>query len=199
MGVLAYRATRTSDPAPEPITRAEAKDQARIETTADDTLVDGLIAAAREHVEEFTRRALITQTWEAYLDAFPGDNDIAIWLPRTPVQSVDSIEYIDTAGATQIWAAADYQVDTDSLPARIRPARAESYPDTHTDILQAVTITFTAGYGEASAVPNAIKHAMLLIVSHWYDNRDAVNIGNVVTPLPMAVDALLWPYRLLHP
>ncbi len=38
-------------------------------------------------------------------------------------------------------------------------------------------------------------HAMKLLVAHFEANREPVNIGNIVPPLPFAVEALLSPYR----
>ena len=52
-----------------------------------------------------------------------------------------------------------------------------------------------AGYGAAAAVPAAIKQAMLLLIGHWFANREAVNVGNIVTAMPLAVEALIAPYR----
>jgi hypothetical protein len=37
--------------------------------------------------------------------------------------------------------------------------------------------------------------AMRLLVGHWYENREAVNVGGAVTAYPMAVSMLLADYR----
>ena len=37
--------------------------------------------------------------------------------------------------------------------------------------------------------------AILLLIGHFYANREAVNVGNIVTQMPLAVDALMQPYR----
>lgn len=44
-------------------------------------------------------------------------------------------------------------------------------------------------------MPQAIKQAMLLMIGHWYATREAVNIGNIVSELPIGARALLAPYR----
>lgn len=41
-----------------------------------------------------------------------------------------------------------------------------------------------------------VKAAMLLLIGHWYANREAVNIGNITSSVPFAVEALLQPYRI---
>src|SRR5689334_22352804 len=96
-------------PGSEPVTLQEAKDWCRGPTSADDTLITSLITVARRYVEKITSRALITQTWDYWLDCFPGSNWYmlrtvmpALWdcwelrVPRPPLQSISSIKYIDT-------------------------------------------------------------------------------------------------------
>lgn len=41
-------------------------------------------------------------------------------------------------------------------------------------------------------MPDTLRSAMLLMVGHWYENREAVVVGTIATPLPMAVDSLLY-------
>lgn len=215
---MALTLTRTSDAATEPVSLTDAKDHLRVDTSADDSYINALIAAARQYVEEITRRALITQTWEFSLDDFPLSKLVdmpwseylefrnrAILLPRPPLQSVTKIEYVDTDGATQTLAASVYRVDTKSEPARLTEAEGETWPTTD-HVTNAVTITYVAGYSpddsssptdEAANVPQPIKHAMKLLIGHWYENREQVNVGNIVTPMPSAAHALLAPYRVM--
>ncbi len=157
------------------------------------------IISAREFVETYTGRKLLTQTLALKLNGFPcGD----IVLPFSPVSSVTSVTYLDTDGVSQTWTAGSTGYTTDlptgpwAAPARVRPAYQVTYPQTRDDI-NAVTVTFVAGYGAAvSAVPAGIKSAMLMLISHWDRNREAVNVGNIVNVLPFGIDALLWPFKL---
>ena len=45
-------------------------------------------------------------------------------------------------------------------------------------------------------IPRPMRSAMLLLIGHWWKNREAV--GNVGAAVPLAVDSLLWPYRVLQ-
>jgi uncharacterized phiE125 gp8 family phage protein len=163
-------------------------------TTADAELT-AVIATAREEVETFLRRALITQTWQLTLDRFPGDDFIR--LPRPNLLTVESIEYIDTLGATQTLSTDDYDVDTASLPGRILLAYGASWPLTRS-VRNAVTITFTAGYGPAASdVPASIKAAMKLLIGDLFSNREAVIVGTIVNQMP-AAQRLLWAHRYLE-
>jgi len=187
-------------PAVEPVSVDEAKVHLRVDTPDEDALIDDLIRAARQYVETFTRRALITQTWDDKRDGFPcGDGTIE--LPIAGVSSVTSISYVDTNGDSQVWSAALYQTDLPTGPkapfARICPAYSQYYPQTRSQ-MNAVTVRFVAGYGAASStVPASIKSAMKLLVGHWFQNREAVAVGIGIGGLqvPLTVDHLLWPYR----
>lgn len=179
----------------EPITLDEAKSHCRIDVEDDDSLVTALIVAARQHVENATGRQLLTATWSLKLDCWPCWIDV----PRAPLLTVTSITYLDTAGATQTLATDQYRTNAPSGPTAARgtiePAYGVTWPTLY-GVSNAATVTFTAGYGAtADTVPQAIKQAMLLTIGHWYINREHVITGTIVTQLPMAVGALLAPYR----
>ena len=40
-----------------------------------------------------------------------------------------------------------------------------------------------------------VEQAILLLVGHWYANREAVVIGTISSAVPLAVDRLLWPRK----
>jgi uncharacterized phage protein (predicted DNA packaging) len=42
------------------------------------------------------------------------------------------------------------------------------------------------------------KQALLLILGHWYEHREEVNIGSVVTRVPMGAEVLLSQDRLIN-
>lgn len=183
---------QTAAPASEPLSRDEAKAFCRIdaEDTSQDSLVDTLIAAARQRCEKTTRRALVTQTWRVTFDRFPGlvfvtpdypgweylrlgaDGDPrVIRLPRPPLQSVTSVQYVDTAGVLQTISSSDYLVDTDTELGRLFPAYGTYWPVTRPQA-NAVRIVYVAGYGAASDVPADLKHRLLVHVAHSFERRE---------------------------
>lgn len=184
-------------PAAELLTADEARTHLRVTGNDDDTIIGSFIAVARQHCEEFTGRAFINQTWQVTLDAFPDRDDRPIELPRPPLSSVTHVKYYDAAGTQQTWSAADYIADGESVPARIVPAYAVSWP-----VIQpranAVEIRYVAGYGAAStAVPPAITAAVRFMLGFLYENREGVIVGAAsagAVPLPEAVQRLLWPF-----
>ena len=183
-------------PATEPVSTSEAKSHLRVDTTADDTLIGTLITAARQHVENHLRRALITQTWELVMDAFPAGD--VIRLPRPPLVSVTSIKYTDVAGSESTFSSAAYVVDTDSTKGRVVLKSGESWPSDTLAAANGVRVRYVAGYGAASAVPHPIRQAVLLLIGTLYENRESVLVaqGVTVAQLPFGVEALLMPYRI---
>lgn len=168
--------SQTVAPTAEPITRAEAKAHLNIASaiTADDTLIDSLIITAREFVEGFTWRQLVTATYAWNIDAFAD----VLRIPRPPVQSVTSIAYLDTAGASQTLASSVYTLDAVAEPGRLFLAYGKAWPSVRA-VRNAITITFVAGYGAASTVPEKFKHAMKLTVHDLYEHRGSKSEVNL--------------------
>lgn len=180
----------------EPVSRSAALLHLRVDHDDDDPLIEALIAAARQHVENVTWRALVTQTLELTLDAWPSGDRIE--LPRPPLQSVTSVKYIDSAGVEATFAASNYHVVTRGEPGRIVLAYGASWPSVTLRTAGAITVRYVAGYGLATAVPEMLKQAILLLVGHWYENREATVIaaGTVATELPLAVASILEQYKV---
>lgn len=181
-------------PAEEPLTTDEAKNQTRVTGSAEDTLIDSFIVAARQQAEHVTRRAFITQTWAYSLDAWP-DGDV-IYVPKPPLQSISSVKYYGTDDTEYTLSTDDYQVDTDSEPGRIALVYGASWPSTTLRTVNGIVVTFDAGYGDAASdVPDGIIQAMRLMIGHWYTNREAVVVGATANEVPLAAEMLLWQYR----
>lgn len=170
----------------EPVTVSEAKAHARIDHDEDDTEIGSLILAARQYVEEYTRRQLINATWAMYLDRFPRE----IVLPKPPYSSGLLITYYDYANQQQTLSAERYQVAEHDDPAKITAAYGHYWPATYPRY-EAVTVLWTAGYGALKGdVPEPIRLAILKLVAHWYEHR-----GDEKADSPEVVDMLLAPYR----
>lgn len=156
-------------PSSEPISLADAKLHLRVDGDTEDTLITMLISSAREAAEHELGRALITQTWELVLDAFPAAE---IEIRAAGVLSIVSIKYLDAAGAEQTLDSGAYALDAETAPAYVLPAAGEEWPGT-ADSANAVRVRFTAGFGASgSSVPANIRHWMLLHIGTGYRNRE---------------------------
>lgn len=149
-------------------------------THPDDSLIEGYLLAAREYAEHYTQRSIGAQTLELALDKFP---DAGIELPLGAA-SITSIKYTDTSLVLQTIESTDYVLDDYSfthwaIPVSVWPTPAE--------VANAVKVRYVT---PATFSP-AVKTALLLYVGFMYENREAVNIGNITSELPLGVDALL--------
>lgn len=190
--MLDYSVATPAPPAEEPVTLSEAKKQANVVASDDDAYVSALIVAARELLERDTNRALVTRTMRLRLHQFPGERYIR--LPKPPLDRVTEIAYVDTSGVDRVLSAAEYSVDTDREPGVIWLAPGGSWPATRADQVNAVEIAFVAGYGGRSSVPQRAKHAILLLVAYWYQNRETV--GMVANELEFTYSALVQSLRI---
>lgn len=75
------------------VTLQEAKDQLRVETSDEDTLIQDLIYVAQRQVEEYTLTDLTGATYDFYLTELPTSE---IVLPKSPVATLSTIKYFDS-------------------------------------------------------------------------------------------------------
>jgi len=185
---------RTVQPVVEPVATSDLKSWLGYGGTDQDAVFDSMIVAAREWTELFLARQLVTATFTLKMDFFDWT---VIDLPRQPIQSVTSIEYVDSQGTAQTLSSALYDFSADS--GRIAPAYNESWPDTR-DQLEPVTITYVAGYGdEGHDVPEPIRQAILLIATGMWMNIQGCGggVGCDGNGISNAGKALLYPYRIM--
>jgi uncharacterized phiE125 gp8 family phage protein len=171
----------------EPVSLALARAQCSIVEgdTTWDALLNAYIPAARAFVEERTGRILLQRSVEQSFPCFGR----YLELNYRPVVDVTEIAYFDTAGEPQTQAS--YVETPGRYPYRLYPALNDWWPSVQPNA--GVTVTYTAGY-DAGEVPEALVQAMLLLIGHWFANREAVAIGVTAVPVPMAVEALCEPY-----
>jgi uncharacterized phiE125 gp8 family phage protein len=185
-----------------PVTVSEAKEHLRIvDFTGDDDYIGALIDAATTWCEDYCDRTFADKTYTVAFDDFPA---LRTELPRPPVRlngtaasATVAISYVDTSGSTQTlaWAQSgtqQFRVDRDHVPCLIYPLYLQDWPSVRLDD-KSVQITYLAGYGGAANVPTPARHAIKMLVGHWYASREAV--GSVGQDVPLGVAALLEPLK----
>jgi uncharacterized phiE125 gp8 family phage protein len=186
--------TVTVAPNLEPIILTEAKAWLRITSSDDDVPIGLMIKSARQWIESYLKRALITQTIVWRLDCGLKD----LFVPLGKLQSVSSITYLDEDGASQTLATSVYDVDIYSDPGKITLAYDQTYPSTRVAVNN-VTITFVAGYGTPSAsIPEVIRHCCLQLIHDTYEHRGTVTQMSL-NPSPgvlQTIQRALFPYRI---
>lgn len=191
---MRYSLTSGTVPA-EPVTLTEAKLHLKVDVVDDDDLIEGLIQAAREWVENYCRRSLVQRSLSLRLDCFPG----VICLPRGPVISLTSVKYTDASGNLQTVSSSSYDSDLYSEPARVQPVFGGVWPVPKVGALNSVLVTYEAGYSPSSDsptdyaanVPAAIKSALKLHIQANY-GRGVEDTAKLMA----SAEALLAPFEV---
>lgn len=156
-------------PSEEPASDGLFRTHARIDHSEEQEIIALYLSAARQWVEAYTKRQLMTATWRLELEDFPGWE---LYLPRPPLVSVSSITYTDPSdGSTDTLSSSDYSVDTGSEPGIVTPAYGDVWPTTRSQ-RRSVKATYIAGYTSAALVPASLKSAILLLAGARYENRE---------------------------
>jgi uncharacterized phiE125 gp8 family phage protein len=178
------------------VTLAEAKAHCRIDTVLDDAYVSSLITAAREWVEQYLDRTLVHTQWVMRFDQFPPDGTMDIELPRPPMATAGTttavaLTFTFENGTTSTYSTASYRVDRNGVPGTVKTLYGQTWPP-HLQDDNAISVTWWGGYGASgTSVPAAIRHAILMLVGFWYDNRSTVLVGSISNQLEFAVESLL--------
>lgn len=150
-------------------------------TSAEDDLLTDLIITARQYAEEITRRALITQTWNYYINEFPSDN--AFKLPFGNLSATGlTLKYTDSDGdQTTMTVTTEYLVEVNGDQCgRIVLPYGKTWPSFTAYPSKPIVTQFTCGYGVASAVPDNIKTAIKMIVADLFEGRGELILGQSV-------------------
>lgn len=171
--------------ATEPISLDEAKLHLRIDDAADNVLISNLIVAARQFVENYTHRTLMTTVIEKIYDV-PSHS---FSLPSPPLQEVTKIEVVNDAGEKTEVDSSIYDYDSSvDIPGRVQLREGCVWPD-HRGFASFI-VTFKAGYGDAPAdVPEMLRQAILQVLAHYYEKRQSEEI-------PAGIYTLLAPFKV---
>lgn len=213
--MIQERITPLTGPAAEPVTEAEAMAHLRLDSEEELALLHGAVRAARYAVENWTGRALISQSWRFVLDAWPGERALPWWdgahagaiggsaarfieMPKPPLISVQQVLLFNDADQQSVFAAANYFADAASTPGRLvlRNTAAAPAPQRAANGLQ---IDFTCGYGAAPGdVPPPLRQAVLMLTAHYFENREVLRQPGGEALLPYGLAAVLAPYRIVR-
>jgi uncharacterized phiE125 gp8 family phage protein len=190
-----YNLTLYTAPTTEPLTLDEVKSYLRIDTSDDDVYLWSLLTTARKFCESFQNRVYITQTWEVSFDNWPCS---VIELPKGNLQSITHIKYTDSDNVITTIDSGDYVVSTRGMLGKVAPAYGKSWPSFTPCPLDPIVIRYVCGYGTADDVPEQVKQAMYLLISHWYEQRIPISMTNTVSKeIEFTVSALLWQERIM--
>lgn len=171
----------------EPVSVAEVSAYVRPVGASENALLGTLITAAREYCERETGRAIAAQDIRGYLGGGPIGSEVV--LPLQNAVGITSLEYVYFNGDPSAAATGPYIATHDGQ----QYVGAEEWPSGLSG--GQFVVEYTAGF-DPEDVAGAIKLAIMMLVSHWYDNRSALNATNVNDETKLAVVALLQQHRV---
>lgn len=177
-------------PTLEVITIDEVKDQLKIEDNEEDSLLLQYLETATVHAEDYAGIYIRTRPIKFWFDDFPS---VDLKLYASPITAITKVEYYDTANVLTEYTLSD--VDFDKFSGKVRPVFGKSWPSVY-ERYNAVGIEATSGFTQAT-LPTPIKQAVLMLVGHFYENREATSsrIADSSRELQFSFKALLDPYR----
>jgi uncharacterized phiE125 gp8 family phage protein len=168
--------TLITPPAEEPVSLAAFKAHAKIDGADEDAALEGFLLAARRTIEARYAVAMIAQGWRLSLDQAARET----LLPLSPVLSVDSVGLL-RGGVVEGLPLSAFEAETGAV-GRVR--LKSSYPSA------GLVIAFTAGWANASALPEEMKLAVKTLAAHFHERREGEDEGR-----PVGVVRLLSAYR----
>lgn len=187
-----FSARLITPPSSTAVSLSEAKQFLSIDeqNTGFDSLLSLLIGTATSRIEDYTQRAIVTQSWQLATDRFPG---CTVELPMAgPLQYIQSISYTDSDGTTTTIDGDQYIADSDATPGRLLLAYNASWPVVNLAPGLSVRIAYTVGVDPAD-VPDIFKTAILYYTAFLFENRDAD------PRLPKVITDLLYTHRINSP
>lgn len=157
-----------------------------------DDMLQSMEQAAVAYIESRARIILRNSSYEIFCDQFP-DARNPLYIPLWPVRSVTDITYTDASGSVVV--ITNQQKSLNTQPAAMYPAVDTEWPTSQEDNRQSVTFSATVGYANNASVPAMVKHAIKMLVAHWFRNRETVLVGSISKELEKAVDSLMVQFR----
>ncbi len=197
--VMVPRTTVVTAAAADPVSIAELKEFLRIDDNSEAATLEILLKTAVREAEAWTHRAFITRVLRSWFDFTP-PNDSSFQIPYSPVTAIASLKSYDDDDTETEMDSTTYIADIISEPPRLALRRGSTWP-TALRPINAIAIQYTAGYGAATAVPEGLKQAILMICAHYYEGRDSQKLADTfvaVDKMPMVVRAALAPFVVPH-
>ena len=164
---------------------------------ADDGLQDAVLLAqlraALVAVEKETGKVLLPRTYQYVVTAWWDPAQQA--LPVAPVSAVQSFDITRLDGSSEVIDAGDYRLKPDQhAPALV----ANGWTLPTIPVGGTAEIVFDAGYGAGwSDAPADLRQAVLMLATHYYENRSASGSRARLMPEgPASICARYKPIRL---
>lgn len=156
MGILINSVVTVADAASEPVSRTDAKNWMRIEDyTTDDTMIDQLITAARQHIEKLTSKSLANKQLKAIVECY--GTTPPVWIVDLPYGPLVCVTEVKIKEGINDWEVLTVDDDYEVIGGRLWIYVAGTYQ-----------VTYSCGYG---TLPQDLRNDILTLVAWMYENR----------------------------
>jgi hypothetical protein len=213
---VARNYTAFSHAATDYISVSDAKTHLRVTSSSDDTYIGGLIAMALDACGQYIGYSVRKGTAKYGFDGFTGQPALinpvnGLNIPsgnylriNSRVLAVNSVSYVNDSQAITAFDSADWITAPNPMGLFSRNIFIENAPTSVTDDVIKYIVEITEGFELASATsvnpdtlfPASIKHAALLLVGQYYDNRMAITVGVQNHAINFGFQYLLDPYKI---
>jgi hypothetical protein len=210
------RYTAFANAATDYVSLAEAKQHLRVTASDDDSYISGLISMAVDACSNYLGYSIRKGTAKYGFDSFTGSPALinpvnGLNIPsgnylrvNSRVLSLVSVSYVNSSQAVTAFAGSDWITAPDPMGNYSRNIFINTAPDSITDDTIKYIVEVTEGFNPVgtSAVdpdtifPMAIKHAALLLIGQYYDNRNAIVVGTIQAKISLGFEYLLDPYKI---
>ena len=213
----AYTYKVTAAPANLAVSLADVKAHLKVDTSDEDALITIYLQAAIDVAEKLTRRDFITRTYQTFRDFFPSISDgyysfgigspsvladvaganIGFEIRRSPLQSIEKVEYLVSGSFTTI-ATSVYYNTVENDYSELLTQDGQSWPTDGDAQLQSIRIEFKSGFGDDdTSTPEWAKTAIMQHVANLYRNRgDCSCESDAMEALPAAAKMIYLQNRI---
>lgn len=210
------RYTAFANVATDYVTLAEAKQHLRVTASDDDSYISGLISMALDACSNYLGYSVKKGTAKYGFDSFTGSPALinpvnGLNIPsgnylrvNSRVLSVNSVSYVNASQAVTAFSGSDWITAPDPMGNYSRNIFINTAPSSLTDDTIKYIVEVTEGFNPVGTTsvdpdtifPMGIKHAALLLVGQYYDNRNAIVVGTIQAQLSLGFEYLLDPYKI---
>lgn len=179
------------------------KQHLRIDDCESDELLRASISGAADMIARETTRILRPTVYEWRLDAWPAG--CRLELPVAPVRDVLTVTYIDAAGAEQALDTTLWDWEPTDAGGTLWFTALFTPPEIGRE-KGGIRIGFEAGHdpheatpddGDQSlAFPDVAVPCLLLMVAHWFQNREATAAAPGMVEIPLGAQRLIPQLRI---
>ena len=185
------RPIRIVPPADMPVSLDEAKAAVRVDGDVENAFLEHLIASAVDHLDGragLLGRCMVTQTWRYRTNRL--SRETLLDMP----DGVGAVIRYRTTGGGEETVPDDHLHLVEGVKGVIVFYTGPGFVTA--GAIDAISLDVTFGW-EPAQVPVSLKRAILMLVAHWFTNREAIGDGRLAR-IPYGVDDLIASYRWLR-